>query len=108
MVVHLNRLSPYQGTVQDERPQGGSSWRVITVRSEPLGRKARPITDVTSATLGKKKWRHASAVFRTNSLKEGAMWLCSCCEKLVAEAGDSSETQRKGYVRRWKPLASNG
>jgi hypothetical protein len=33
----------------------------------------------------------------------------SCrCEKLVAEAGDSSETQRKGKVRRWKPLSSNG
>jgi hypothetical protein len=31
-----------------------------------------------------------------------------CCEKLVAEAGDSSGTQRKGNVRRWKPLPSNG
>jgi hypothetical protein len=29
-------------------------------------------------------------------------------EKLVAEAGDSSGTQRKGNVRRWKPLQSNG
>jgi hypothetical protein len=29
-------------------------------------------------------------------------------EKLVAEAGDSSGTQRKGNVRYWKPLASNG
>jgi hypothetical protein len=28
--------------------------------------------------------------------------------KLVAEAGDSSEAQRKGKVRRWKPLPSNG
>jgi hypothetical protein len=28
-------------------------------------------------------------------------------EKLVAEATDSSETQRKGNVRRWKPLPSN-
>jgi hypothetical protein len=28
-------------------------------------------------------------------------------EKLVAEAGDSSGTQRKGNVRRWKPLPSN-
>jgi hypothetical protein len=33
----------------------------------------------------------------------------SCCrEKLVAEAGDSSGTQRKGSVLRWKPLPSNG
>jgi hypothetical protein len=29
-------------------------------------------------------------------------------DKLVAEAGDSSGTQRKGNVRRRKPLASNG
>jgi hypothetical protein len=28
--------------------------------------------------------------------------------KLVAEAGDSSGTQRKGNVRRWKPLPRNG
>jgi hypothetical protein len=31
-----------------------------------------------------------------------------CCFKLIAEARDSSETQRKGNVRRWKPLPSNG
>jgi hypothetical protein len=32
----------------------------------------------------------------------------SCrCEKLVAEAGDLSGTQRKGNFRRWKPLPSN-
>jgi hypothetical protein len=29
-------------------------------------------------------------------------------KKLVAEAGDSSGTQRKGNVCRWKPLPSNG
>jgi hypothetical protein len=28
-------------------------------------------------------------------------------EKLVAEVGDSSGTQRKGNVRQWKPLPSN-
>jgi hypothetical protein len=31
-----------------------------------------------------------------------------CCEKLVAEAGDRSGTQRKANVRRWKLLPSNG
>jgi hypothetical protein len=31
-----------------------------------------------------------------------------CCEKSAAEVGDSSGTQRKGVVRRWKPLPSNG
>jgi hypothetical protein len=29
-------------------------------------------------------------------------------EKLVAEAEDSSGTQRKGNLRHWKPLPSNG
>jgi hypothetical protein len=29
-------------------------------------------------------------------------------EKLVSEAGKSSGTQRKGNVRLWKPLPSNG
>jgi hypothetical protein len=32
----------------------------------------------------------------------------SLCEKLVAEAGDRSGTQRKGNVRSWKSLSSNG
>jgi hypothetical protein len=31
-----------------------------------------------------------------------------CCEKLVAEAGDSSGNQKKGDVLCWKPLPSNG
>jgi hypothetical protein len=39
----------------------------------------------------------------------GSTVVVSCyCEKLIAEAGDSSGTQRKGNVRRWKPLPSNG
>jgi hypothetical protein len=33
----------------------------------------------------------------------------SCCyDKQVAEAWDSSGTQRKGKFRRWKTLPSNG
>jgi hypothetical protein len=44
------------------------------VRSESGGRKARPITDVTSIALGKKKWLYACKLFWTNSFKEGAMW----------------------------------
>jgi hypothetical protein len=38
-----------------ERPSGGSSrnsWRVITMRTESQGRKARLIADVTSTALG--------------------------------------------------------
>jgi hypothetical protein len=34
----------------------------------------------------------------------GSVVMSCCCEKLVAEDGDSSETQRKGNVRHWKPL----
>jgi hypothetical protein len=33
--------------------------------------------------------------------------LSCCCEKLAVEAVDSSGTQRKGNVRRWKPLPYN-
>jgi hypothetical protein len=32
----------------------------------------------------------------------------SCREMMVAEAGDSSGTQRKKSVRHWKPLPRNG
>jgi hypothetical protein len=47
MVVHLDRLVPYQGTAGDEWPSAGSSgsiWRVIIVRTDPCGKKERPIT----------------------------------------------------------------
>jgi hypothetical protein len=30
-----------------------------------------------------------------------------CCEKLVAEAGNSSGIRRKGNVHHWKPPPSN-
>jgi hypothetical protein len=40
------------------------------MRTEPRGRKVRPITDVTSIALGKEEM----AVRVPNSLKEGAMW----------------------------------
>jgi hypothetical protein len=51
MMVHIDRLAPHQGSSRDEWPlerSSRSSWRVITTRSEPRGRKARSITDVTS------------------------------------------------------------
>jgi hypothetical protein len=38
----------------------------------------------------------------------GSVVVSYCYEKLVAEAEDSSRTQRKGNVHRWKPLPSNG
>jgi hypothetical protein len=58
MVVHLDWLAPYQGTVRDECPYGGSSgssWRVINVTTEPRGRKATMITDTTSTALEKEE-----------------------------------------------------
>jgi hypothetical protein len=76
MVIHVD-LHFYQETAKDEQPFGGSSWRVITVRTKPRGRKVRPITDVTSTTLGKEE-------MAVHSLKEGAMWhvdpllACAC------------------------------
>jgi hypothetical protein len=43
------------------------------VSTEPQGRKARPITDVTSTALGEKKWPCACRLFGMNSLKDGAV-----------------------------------
>jgi hypothetical protein len=38
----------------------------------------------------------------------GSVLVSCCCEKLIAEVGDSSGSQSKENVRRWKPLQSNG
>jgi hypothetical protein len=38
----------------------------------------------------------------------GSVVVSCWCEKLAAEAGDRSGTQRKWKVRRWKPLSNNG
>jgi hypothetical protein len=38
----------------------------------------------------------------------GSVVVNCCCKKLVAEAGANSGTQKKGNVRHWKPLPSNG
>jgi hypothetical protein len=75
MVIQLDRLASYQGAALDERPSGGSSgssWRVIIVRTEPRGRKVRPITDVTNTVVGKEE-QCACRIFGKNNLKEGAM-----------------------------------
>jgi hypothetical protein len=40
--------------------------------------------------------------------RSGSIVVICCCEKLVAETGDTSGTQSKGNVRRWKPIPSNG
>jgi hypothetical protein len=38
----------------------------------------------------------------------GTVIISLCCEKPIAEAGDTSGTQRNGNVRRWQPLPTNG
>jgi hypothetical protein len=38
----------------------------------------------------------------------GSVVVNCCCEKVVADVGDSSGTHRKRDFRRWKPLPSNG
>jgi hypothetical protein len=55
MVVHMDWLATGQGTARDKRPYGGSSWSVITVRTEPWERKASLIIDVTSTDFGKEE-----------------------------------------------------
>jgi hypothetical protein len=63
------------------------------VRSKRRGRKERPITDVTSATLEKER-RYACTLFRANSLKEGAMW------RIDHLLGNDSETKETTAVVR--------
>jgi hypothetical protein len=53
-----------------------SSWGVISMRTEPQGRKARPITDVTSTALGKEGNGDACRLFRMNSFKIGSSVAC--------------------------------
>jgi hypothetical protein len=50
-----------------------SNWRVITLRTKPLGKKVRPITDISSTALRKKLW-YGSRLFGMNSFTEGTMW----------------------------------
>jgi hypothetical protein len=47
-------------------------------------------------------------ISRTDNLGGGSIVMSCCCEKLVAEARESLGTQRKGNIRHWKPLPSNG
>jgi hypothetical protein len=49
-------------------------------------------------------------VWRISELERccGSVVVSCCCEKLISEVGDHSRTQRKGNVRRWKPLPNNG
>jgi hypothetical protein len=62
MVVHLDRLVPYQGAARDERTQGGSGgsgWRVIIAtppknQQEETPRERERERDVASTALGRK------------------------------------------------------
>jgi hypothetical protein len=56
------------------------------------------------------EWVRESVGWRVSELEYCwcSVFVSCCCKKLVAEAGDSSGTQRMGNIRRWKPLPSNG
>jgi hypothetical protein len=55
MVVHLDQLAPYHGAAQNKWSLGGSSWRVIAVRTKIWRRNPKPIPDVTSTVLRKEE-----------------------------------------------------
>jgi hypothetical protein len=38
----------------------------------------------------------------------GTVVVSCCCYMLVSEAGGSAGTQKKGNIRCWKPLPTNG
>jgi hypothetical protein len=74
-----------------------------------------PCRDVISRTVNEELVSQWSGVSRfvsdqVSELEDcwGSVVVSCCCEKLVDEAGDSSGTQRKRTIRRWKPLPSNG
>jgi hypothetical protein len=57
MVVHLDRLAPYQGVTRVKPPQGGA---VVAVKrkegkTRATGRMLRPVTDVASSALGRQE-----------------------------------------------------
>jgi hypothetical protein len=51
--------------------------------------------------------RKVKILLATQSEKCSSVVVICCCEKLVAEVGDLSGSQRKGNVRRCKPLRDN-
>jgi hypothetical protein len=71
MIVHIDRLAFYQGTAGDELPLRGERMQQLEriTAEEPCHRK------VTSRTQPSEEKERRSTVrlFRTNSLKEGAV-----------------------------------
>jgi hypothetical protein len=52
IVINQDQLTPYEGTAGDEQQEQLESYHL---RTEPQGRKARLITDVTSTSLRKEE-----------------------------------------------------
>jgi hypothetical protein len=69
---------------------------------------SKTVTVNFESTVGAISWLTSDWVSQWISQSWWGSVSVSCCwEKLVARARDSSGTQRKGKVRRWKPLLSN-
>ncbi|PNF20005.1 hypothetical protein B7P43_G08649, partial [Cryptotermes secundus] len=82
-------------------PVGSSS-------SQPgVGVNNAPCSTLFVANLGQFVSEHELKEIFSRELL-GSVVVSCCCEKLVAQAGDSSGTQRKGNVLRWKQLSNNG
>jgi hypothetical protein len=84
--------------------------RTVTFKQEETsGHEPQPGLDTKTDRLTDRQSQcDFDLTFSCNELDN---WLdsvvVSCyCEKLVAEVGNSAGTQRKGNVRRWKPLRS--
>jgi hypothetical protein len=73
MLVHLDRLTPYQGTARAlrrvQREQLESNYR----ENRAVGKEGEANDTSQAQPLGKKKWCYACRLFRTNNLKEGAV-----------------------------------
>jgi hypothetical protein len=93
IVVHLDRLAPYQGVTRDEQPYGQSCWRTAlwdptheegTLDDVKTRRNLDPSMTLTCHSRDncgrhrhipteEKKWWYACRLLGMNSLKEGAM-----------------------------------
>jgi hypothetical protein len=80
MVMHLDWLVPCEGTARNERPYGGSSWRVNTVKTEIRGGMWDRSQTSQTQPSEEKKWRYACRPLGANCLKKGAMWRTDKCE----------------------------
>jgi hypothetical protein len=66
MVVHLDRLAPYQGVARDEPTYKGGTVAEKRGKTRATGRKLSP-------ALRRKEWWYTIRLFGTNNLKKEAV-----------------------------------